>query len=68
MECARLSIGYYRLRTVHLDALNELQTTTSGASVRVYKAAQIKTNEAWLEAEVARLELERHKREHRKGN
>jgi len=63
-----------RLRAEH-DFRNRAYITAHVATdaahwglVKEFLRLRVVSNEAWLDAEIARLELERHQRRHRKTN
>jgi hypothetical protein len=65
-ECTRLADEHERLERSYADALDSM-ASSRGALRSEYTKLKIATNEAWLYAECARQELERHKRVHIHG-
>ena len=65
-ECERLGAEYDRLNQAYLAAL-EAAEVPHGGLAKEFLRLTIISNDAWLEAEIARLELERHIEQHRPG-
>lgn len=66
-ECARLTAEYNR-RNQALTAAREAANAAFEAPAYQYRRLRAVSNEAWLDAETARLELERHRRGHRQAD
>jgi hypothetical protein len=64
-ECARLRAEYERLNKAYTTAVEATEAAYSAPSNQFLRL-RIVSNEAWLEMEVARLELERHFERHRR--
>jgi len=60
-ECTRLSADYDRLNKSHLSALGDAEAARDGTLKRL-TALRTVSNKAWLDAEIARLELKGHRR------
>ena len=65
-ECTRLTDEHERLERGYADALDAM-ASSRGALRAEYTRMKIATNEAWLYAECARQELQRHKLGHIQG-
>lgn len=68
MECARLLVEYEVLDGQYASAVNSLAARRETASAPEFTKLRVAADEARLDAELARLELERHQRVHRKAN
>jgi hypothetical protein len=67
-ECNRLRLEYERLERAYASAIDTLTTRSAIAPVAEYIRLRTFADEARLDSEVARLELEQHKRIHAKAN
>jgi hypothetical protein len=66
-ECDRLTAEYRRLEQEYASAVNLLNAPIA-SEVREYIKLRAAADEARIDAEIARLELEKHKGVHRKAN
>ena len=64
----RFAAEYQRVQQHYASAVNLLNASISGSEVREYMKLRAAADEARIDAEVARLELEKHQRIHRKAN
>lgn len=63
-ECARLLVEYERLTVVHKRAQHARIAATAQASAEEYMALRATADEAWMDLECARLEVDQHRRIH----
>jgi hypothetical protein len=67
-DCVRLLEEHYRLRTMHSIAFQAVRYASEDPlPVGAYRALMSQVNEAWIDLEVARIELEQHQRWHEKA-
>lgn len=67
-ECDRLLAEYERLEQAYATAVNVLNSSAETANVSEYMRLRAAADEARLDSEVARLQLEQHKRVHSMAN
>src|ERR1700733_3386735 len=67
-QCTRLTADLDRLERAYAAALGVLTARAHIARGNEYNALRIAADEARIDSEVARLELEQHKRKHAKVN
>jgi hypothetical protein len=67
-ECARLACEYERLDRLHAGAVHSLNAQPVNDGIVEHKRLRVSANEAWLYAEIARLELQKHRDVHHKAN
>jgi hypothetical protein len=67
-ECDRLTAEYQRLQQEYAAAVNLLNASGAASEVRVYVKLRAAADEARIKAEIARLELQKHKGIHRTPN
>lgn len=63
-ECARLRAEHDRLNKAYIAA----HEATAAGPLKPFVRLRTVSNEAWLDAETARFELQRHERGHRMAN
>ena len=64
LTCEQVTAEFERLEQRYSEALRHLTDTRGSAPIGEYKRTKVELNEAWLKYEVARIELERHRRTH----
>ena len=67
MDCSeriRLTAGFDRLERAYAAALGILSASARTAPAYAYNALRVAADQARLDSEVARLELEQHKQSH----
>ena len=64
LTCEQLTAEFERLERNCVASRAYLDEAKGISNVSEYRRAKIETNEAWLEREVSRIELERHQRTH----
>lgn len=67
-ECARLLDEYETLERAHATAVGRVAASAQSDNAREYQRLRARADEARLDSEVARLELEQHRRRHAKAN
>lgn len=67
-ECDRLSTELERLERIYARALGVLRENANDGSTAEYQRLSAATYETRIDADVARIELERHQRTHTKAN
>lgn len=67
-ECNRLLVEYERLENLYVVAVNALNARSETARASEYIKLRAAADEARMDAELARLELEQHQQIHRKAN
>ena len=66
--CRSLEAEHARLQKILIGADHRFSTCQKTRSVREYESSQVAASDARLEEEIARLELERHRRIHSSAN
>ncbi|HTA44951.1 MAG TPA: hypothetical protein VK789_21025 [Bryobacteraceae bacterium] len=64
LTCDQLAAECERLERNCTEARGYLSEARGTSGVKQYNIAKAQANEAWLDSEVARIELERHRRTH----
>jgi hypothetical protein len=67
-ECKRLTAEFERLERASATAIGMLRASAHTARANEYSRLRIAADEARVDSEVARLELEQHKRRYAKVN
>jgi hypothetical protein len=67
-QCDRLRLEYERLERAYAAAIDTLTTRSDTAPAAEYIRLRTFADDARLDSEVARLELEKHKRIHSRAN
>jgi hypothetical protein len=67
-QCLFLTTEYESLERAYAAAVTELNTGIKSAPVEEYRRLRKRADESRLDAEVARLELEKHRRSHPKAD
>jgi hypothetical protein len=63
-ECIRLTAGFDRLERAYAAKVGILTASAHTAQANEYTTLKVAADEARIDSEVARLELEQHKRKH----
>ena len=64
LTCEQLQAESERLRERYYEARAYLDSIAGTSKLAAYTRARTEANNAWIEAEVARIELDRHQRTH----
>jgi hypothetical protein len=68
-ECDRLFSTHAELKRIHVIAAQALRAASAtSTTLEEYRRLTFAANEAWIDAECARLEVEAHKRVHSRAN
>lgn len=68
LTCEQLTAEFERLERKCAAAKGRMSELCDTSDSREYNHAKVQVNDAWLDSEVARIELERHQRTHSKAN
>jgi hypothetical protein len=64
LTCEQLTAEFERLERRCAEARARMSELYNAPDAREYNRAKVQANEAWLDSEVARIELEKHERTH----
>jgi hypothetical protein len=64
LTCERLAAEFERLERIHTAARGHLDEAIGTSTVSHCRRARTQTNEAWIECELSRIELDQHRRTH----